>query len=170
MLQGTRVLFAAARGASVLSVLLFFSRAPALPECLTPRRRRCKLRRGMDYLFDPAVVSVASYQCTACPQRHARLCRLAHDPASLLDKTVRSKLLSCAHTGNTGCPCGASRRQTAHKRRAGQTASPSAGPARCLRQEVSTRILGETTRDVVRNKQRWKRRRTPTQDPSTERA
>ena len=32
---------------------------------------------------------------------------------------------------------------------------------------TSTRILGKTMRDVVRNKVRWKRRRAPTQDPST---
>ena len=32
---------------------------------------------------------------------------------------------------------------------------------------VSTRILGKTTRDAVRNKERCKRRRAPTQDPST---
>ena len=34
--------------------------------------------------------------------------------------------------------------------------------------KVSTRILGETMRDAVRNKERWKRRHTPTQDPSTD--
>ena len=33
---------------------------------------------------------------------------------------------------------------------------------------VSTRILGKTMRDAVRNKDRWKRRRAPTQDPSTD--
>ena len=32
----------------------------------------------------------------------------------------------------------------------------------------STRILGKTTRDAVRNKKGWKRRRAPTQDPSTD--
>ena len=32
---------------------------------------------------------------------------------------------------------------------------------------VSTRILARTMRDAVRNKERWKRRRAPTQDPST---
>ena len=31
---------------------------------------------------------------------------------------------------------------------------------------MSTRILGKTMRDAVRNKERWKRHRTPTQDPS----
>ena len=31
----------------------------------------------------------------------------------------------------------------------------------------STRISGKTTRYAARNKERWKRRRTPTQDPST---
>ena len=36
------------------------------------------------------------------------------------------------------------------------------------RATVSTRILGKTMRDAVRHKERWKRRRTPTQDPSTE--
>ena len=30
----------------------------------------------------------------------------------------------------------------------------------------STRILGKTMRDAVRNKERWKKHRTPTQDPS----
>ena len=33
---------------------------------------------------------------------------------------------------------------------------------------VSTRILGKTMRDAARNKGRWKRRHTPTQDPSTD--
>ena len=33
---------------------------------------------------------------------------------------------------------------------------------------VSTGILGKTMRDAVRNKERWKRRRAPTQDPSTD--
>ena len=32
----------------------------------------------------------------------------------------------------------------------------------------STRILGNTMRYAVRDKERWKRRRTPTQDPSTD--
>ena len=33
--------------------------------------------------------------------------------------------------------------------------------------KISTRILGKTMRDVVINKERWKRRRTATQDPSS---
>ena len=33
---------------------------------------------------------------------------------------------------------------------------------------VSTRILGKAMRDAVRNKEKWKRRRTPTQYPSTD--
>ena len=33
--------------------------------------------------------------------------------------------------------------------------------------QVSTRILGKTMRDAVRNTERWKGRRTPAQDPST---
>ena len=33
---------------------------------------------------------------------------------------------------------------------------------------VSTRILGIAMRDAVRNKERWKGCRTPTQDPSTD--
>ena len=35
---------------------------------------------------------------------------------------------------------------------------------------VSTRILGRTMRDAVRNKVLWERRRMPTQDPSTDMA
>ena len=37
-----------------------------------------------------------------------------------------------------------------------------------LQSAVSTRILGRTMRDAVINKERWERRRTPTQDPSTD--
>ena len=33
---------------------------------------------------------------------------------------------------------------------------------------ISTRILGKTMRDAVRNRERWKRSRTPTQYPSTD--
>ena len=40
--------------------------------------------------------------------------------------------------------------------------------ARCGAALVSTRILGKSIRDAARNKERWKRRRMPTQDPSTE--
>ena len=36
--------------------------------------------------------------------------------------------------------------------------------------QVSTRILSKTTRDAVRNKEWWKRRHTPTQDPGTNKA
>ena len=39
---------------------------------------------------------------------------------------------------------------------------------RAERAGVSTRILGKPTRDAARNKERWKRRRTPTQDPGTD--
>ena len=38
---------------------------------------------------------------------------------------------------------------------------------RPIQPPVSTRILGKTTRDAVRNKERCKGRRAPTQDPST---
>ena len=35
---------------------------------------------------------------------------------------------------------------------------------------VSTRILGKTMRDALRNKEWWKRRHTPTQNPSSNKA
>ena len=85
--------------------------------------------------------------------------------------SVSSKGLAAPREPRTGLV----RRPSTRPRQAHPRAPPEPATSRAQRRllgggAVSTRILGKTMRDAFRNtsKERWKRRRTPTQDPSTD--